>query len=332
MGFSIIVPVYNVELYIEKCIQSVLAQEYKKFELILINDGSLDNSGEICDMYSTKDSRIKVINKKNGGLSDARNAGMKIAKEDNVIFLDSDDYLTTNILFKLANLIDENEEIDLITCTHNTINEKGLVNKLLMEMKPLNKVLKRNTFYDELSSASSVYWSASANVFKRKKITENKLKFRKKLIGAEDCDFFMNYVRLSNDFVFCEYPIINYRINREGSITTKMSKDAVLGQLVVFSENYYMYQKTKNENMKIYFSEKFANTISLLPRLEKLEEIRECVSYISNNKAILKNTNGIKYNIANLVWKCLGYYKGSIFLGRLKSILELFINSKAKVQ
>ena len=90
--FSVIVPVYGVEKYIDQCVQSLLIQTYKNYELILVDDGSPDNCGQICDQYAEKDNRIRVVHKKNGGLSSARNAGLDIAKGEYVIFLDSDDF------------------------------------------------------------------------------------------------------------------------------------------------------------------------------------------------------------------------------------------------
>ena len=89
---SVIIPVYNVEQYLNRCIDSVLNQTYKDFEIILVDDGSTDKSGEICDVYAEKDSRITVIHKENGGLSDARNFGIDAARGDFLTFLDSDDY------------------------------------------------------------------------------------------------------------------------------------------------------------------------------------------------------------------------------------------------
>ena len=90
---SIIVPVYKVELFLEECIDSILEQTYRNLEIILINDGSPDNCGKICDEYAIKDERIKVIHKKNGGLSDARNAGIENCLGEYIAFIDSDDIL-----------------------------------------------------------------------------------------------------------------------------------------------------------------------------------------------------------------------------------------------
>lgn len=93
---SIIVPVYNVELYLDKCIQSILAQSYPNFELLLIDDGSSDGSKEICDKYAKLDSRIRVFHRINGGVSSARNAGLEKAKGDWIAFIDADDWVFPN--------------------------------------------------------------------------------------------------------------------------------------------------------------------------------------------------------------------------------------------
>lgn len=102
MLFSIIVPVYNVEKYLVRCIESVINQTFKDFECILIDDGSLDNSGNICDEYSLKDSRIVVVHQNNAGVSAARNTGLNIAKGEYICFCDSDDWLEDSLLEQLS--------------------------------------------------------------------------------------------------------------------------------------------------------------------------------------------------------------------------------------
>ena len=96
--FSVIVPVYKVEKYLDRCIGSILAQTFSDFELILIDDGSPDNSGQICDEYAGKENRIHVIHKENGGVSTARNAGLDIAPGKFIVFVDSDDEVASNYL------------------------------------------------------------------------------------------------------------------------------------------------------------------------------------------------------------------------------------------
>ena len=105
MRISVIVPVYKVEKYIHRCVCSILNQTYTDFELILVDDGSPDNSGKICDEYAVKDNRIKVIHKDNGGLSSARNAGLdwvfEFSDSQFITFIDSDDYVDKNYLYLL---------------------------------------------------------------------------------------------------------------------------------------------------------------------------------------------------------------------------------------
>ncbi len=113
---SIIVPVYNVEEYLEKCVESIINQTYKNIEIILVDDGATDNSGKICDELGKKDDRIIVIHKANGGLSDARNAGLKIAKGEYIGFVDSDDYIAEDMFETLYNLNKKyNSEISIVS-------------------------------------------------------------------------------------------------------------------------------------------------------------------------------------------------------------------------
>lgn len=112
---SIIVPVYKVEKYLEKCVDSILAQTFTDFELILVDDGSPDRSGAMCDEYAQKDSRVRVIHKENGGLSSARNAGIDVAKGRYLGFVDSDDYIDSKMYEQLFTDI-EREQADLSIC------------------------------------------------------------------------------------------------------------------------------------------------------------------------------------------------------------------------
>lgn len=103
---SVIVPVYNVKQYIERCVDSILVQTYTNIEIILVDDGSTDGSGNLCDTYAGKDARVQVVHKDNGGLSDARNAGIQAAKGEYYAFVDSDDYVAADYIAYLYNLLD----------------------------------------------------------------------------------------------------------------------------------------------------------------------------------------------------------------------------------
>ena len=119
---SIIVPCYNVEKYLPKCVESILAQTYKNLEIFLVDDGSPDRCGEICDKYATKDSRIKVIHKENGGLSDARNVAIDVAQGEYITFVDSDDYVAEDYVAVLYKLITEND-CQMSVCWYRAFKE-----------------------------------------------------------------------------------------------------------------------------------------------------------------------------------------------------------------
>ena len=121
MLFSIIVPIYNVEKYLARCIDSILDQDYANYEIILVNDGSTDNSLLIAEKYSKKYSNIILINKENGGLSDARNVGLDTAKGQYVIFLDSDDAIDKNALKTINCALENQEDIDVLAGEYKEI-------------------------------------------------------------------------------------------------------------------------------------------------------------------------------------------------------------------
>ena len=120
MKLSIIVPVYKVEPYLRKCVDSILAQTFTDFELILVDDGSPDGCPAICDEYAQKDSRVKVIHKENGGLSDARNAGLDIAQGEYIGFVDSDDWIHPEMYRRLLNTA-ERTESDIVACQYSEV-------------------------------------------------------------------------------------------------------------------------------------------------------------------------------------------------------------------
>jgi glycosyltransferase involved in cell wall biosynthesis len=122
---SIIVPVYKVEKYLDKCVESLVNQTYKNLEIILVDDGSPDECPKICDAWAKKDSRIKVSHKANGGLSEARNTGMDIATGDYIGFVDSDDYVSEEMYNILVKIIEENDA-DISACQESTFNDESI--------------------------------------------------------------------------------------------------------------------------------------------------------------------------------------------------------------
>lgn len=133
---SVIVPIYKVEKYLSKCVESIIAQTYINLEIILVDDGSPDECGKICDVFASKDSRIKVVHKENGGLSDARNAGIKSAHGEYLLFVDSDDYIAPNMVELLYKSVVENKS-DMALCSLLPVDEFGNIIKDNYSISPI---------------------------------------------------------------------------------------------------------------------------------------------------------------------------------------------------
>lgn len=157
---SVIVPVYNVEKYLEKCINSILAQTYIAIEIILVDDGSTDTSGLICDQYATKDERVIVVHKSNGGLSDARNKGLEVCSGKYLTFVDSDDYITQDYVAYLKEMLDsEDADISVVDFTH-----------IESQLKTKDKAIVKKYAQEEMISAllyQEISTSANAKMYKR---------------------------------------------------------------------------------------------------------------------------------------------------------------------
>ena len=225
--FSIIVPIYNVERYLEQCIESVLAQNYQNYELILVDDGSPDNSLDICTKYAKQHHNIAFIRKVNGGLSDARNAGIKLARGEYLMFLDSDDYWEgTSILSDLAKISEGNPDLIVYDLTfrykdnkkeYYPISKEGLTGDYIADFYTLTS---RNIFRP----------SACNKVVKRKIIIDNQLFFPKGK-NHEDLDWSFNLTPYISNYALYDSYFYIYRAKRLGSITEfvkpKNTKDLI---------------------------------------------------------------------------------------------------------
>ena len=149
---SVIVPIYNVERYLRRCVESILNQSYKNLEIILVDDGSLDNCPRLCDEYKMKDNRIKVIHKENGGLSDARNAGMEVATGKYISFIDSDDWIENSMLEDMLNRMNDDES-DVVSCGVKWVKDNGdLIRKVTVDSEIIlnKKESLKEIIYDGL--------------------------------------------------------------------------------------------------------------------------------------------------------------------------------------
>ena len=155
---SIIVPIYKTEKYLPRCIESILAQTYKNIELILVDDGSPDDSGKICDDYAKKDARIKVVHKENGGLSSARNAGLDVATGDLISFVDSDDFVSSAMMQTMLEKL-QAEQADLCICGFQYTDESGAFLSQNTEGVITDGVMDRKAAFERLDGHYVIVWN-----------------------------------------------------------------------------------------------------------------------------------------------------------------------------
>lgn len=190
MKVSVIIPIYNVEKYLPRCIKSVLDQTYKNIEVILVDDGAKDNSGVMCEEYAKDSKNITVIHKENGGLSSARNSGIEIATGDAVFFLDSDDYLSTECIEKMVCLMEENDaDISIIQMKYIPENQ----NDECAEREIENLVVMNSEQAIEESLYQKLYTCcAPAKLYKRKVIGEVRFPLGRISEDLATCHVFLN--------------------------------------------------------------------------------------------------------------------------------------------
>lgn len=234
---SIIIPVYNVELYLKECLESILSQNFNGYEIILVNDGSIDNSKAICEEYKKNYKNILLINKKNGGLSDARNTGIKYAKGDYILFIDSDDYIKKNSLEGIANLVKKSlNKIDVVFLRGYKVFDKNRTIPLDPEydiQKINNK--KKEEVLKYLATLSKFPGSACTKLIRRELILEKKIYFEKGLI-SEDIDWTLKLLLEAKNFAYYPKEYYYYRQNRKHSITNKINEKTIESLLYIIKK------------------------------------------------------------------------------------------------
>ena len=222
---SIIVPVYKVESYLSRCVESILAQTYTNFELILVDDGSPDNCGAICDEYAKKDERIHVIHQKNGGLSAARNSGLDIASGEYIYFVDSDDYIEPNLLETVIPYMNNGD--DMVAFSYCRFDDNGQVKhkKKKGDQKWFISDNNRVAFLIESLLQNKFGWEAWSRVFRRTIIEKNTLRFAdNKRIFAEDLYFCLCYCGFAGRIRYIDKPLYHYYVRSSSIMGTEESK------------------------------------------------------------------------------------------------------------
>lgn len=289
MLISVIIPVYNVEDYLHYAIESLEKQTYKNFEIILVNDGSTDDSGKLCDEYSGKHSNVRVFHKENGGLSDARNFGIQKAQGEFITFLDPDDYLETYSLELLAG-IQEMHDCDIISTrvkptelyniySNHSVTEDDFKNVIVMD----RDIFLEEAFYDKVATVSS------CGKLYRKSILE--IHFPKGRI-YEDLYIVSEHVAKANKIVHTPLQIYNY-FKRQGSIVNSK-----------FTSKQYDFFDAIAYNRQV-IREKFNNVDKLVTAINAKEVIGSFKiigsAYKTSNSDVYNMRKIIKENYSNIL-------------------------------
>lgn len=213
---SIIVPVYKVEKYLPKCIESLLNQTYRDIQIILIDDGSPDNSGQICDRYSAKDRRITTIHQPNLGVSAARNAGLNIAQGDYIGFCDPDDFVAPEMYKRMEEAM-RRYEVDLAACGYDYYDEQYRIDKSRSYVVRTDEILDKELIYNMMADMPpTIRHGVVTKLFRRSLIGD--LRFDSHLHSSEDAEFFLDYVQRIDKAVFIHEPLYKNLV-RHGSAT-----------------------------------------------------------------------------------------------------------------
>lgn len=287
---SIVVPIYNVESYVEKCIESILNQSFNDFDLILVDDGSTDRCGEICDTYAIKDIRVKVVHKKNGGLSSARNAGIEIAQGKYIAFVDGDDFIHKDMYKILYNEIIQNDS-DIVICDFKKVyNENDIIDTMENGKSiNLNNIDALNMLYSDKGAEFTVAWN---KLYKKELF--NDIKYEEGKIHEDE---FIAHKLLykAQKITYVSKQLYNY-IQRENSIVNSMFNVKKLDAVYAFSERKLFFKEIKNKKLQYqaeynyikYFFENYYRAKRNLGNVdEELDRLKK--NFIASIYTLLKN-------------------------------------------
>lgn len=313
---SVIIPVYNVEQYLRRCVDSVLNQTMSELEVILVDDGSPDQSPVICDQYAEKDGRVQVIHKQNGGLASARNAGLERAKGKYIFFLDSDDWLEPDgmeLLYKTA----EEYQVDFVRYRAIRTGWPGLPINAPCKVEPIRELTEglydrkriREEVYPRLLGTSQLTMGAVVgawgSLYRHVFLKNNKLSFSEEVKFSEDQIFSARVVLASNRFYFIDTPCVYHYFYNPKSI----SKSFRAGRWESCKETIRLAEKEFSDCAEYDFTNQlnqlrwFCVLLALNER-HRLNSYNEKIAYCRNilNDPVLKEYH-LHFNGLNVSWK-----------------------------
>ena len=318
--FSIVVPIYNVEAYLKKCVITLLSQSFKNYEIILVDDGSKDSSGAICDeLYSLSPEVIKVIHKANGGLSDARNVGVDNSKGEYVIFVDSDDYWDDNrALEQIYGKLAAKPDVLLYGCKdYNCKNGKMVVSRNNYD-ETLLACGDKNRVISYLVQSGLYPGAAWLTVTRREFIIDNKIYFLKGY-KSEDIDWLFNLFVCANSFAALNNPFYVYLKNRGGSITDLVNVktfDDLHFIVSKWSKILHSMSESYASDLLVHLNYCYMMLLIIYARLPK--DLRKSKRKdVEDQRGLLNYASGAKNRFVAVIIKTIGIKAGSALLRAL---------------
>jgi len=238
---SVIIPVYKVEDYLNRCVNSVLNQDYREIEVILVDDGSPDRCPEICDSFAKTDERVRVIHKQNGGLSSARNAGINNARGEYIAFLDSDDQWADGQLKYIMSAIYETRPQMAVFDGYSLIDEHVLAKRERSQLANEIELLDSLEFYKRLIESGDLHEQAGIHIISRDLVINNNLFFKEGIV-CEDSEWFFRVLRIVNNVVIIPEYLQIYTENRTGSISNCVKSKNMNDLLGIIEDSIGFYQ------------------------------------------------------------------------------------------
>lgn len=261
MRISVIIPVYNASNYIKACLNSVISQTYDNLDIILVDDGSNDGSAQICDSYLEFDKRIQVIHKENGGLSSARNAGLKAASGDYIFFLDADDLIAPHCLEYMAESARKSHADISSVALKTFFNESEIEELASLHKKPKFFESTRNVFYHQIVTNHSC-----GKLFKKSLFNDVVFPIRR---NYEDISTSYLLFEKANIVTYTTAGLYFYRM-RKGSISQSFSKKNINDLAKAFYEVDAHYKNTNNDDIRYY---ELTLLFTLFSRLNRCKEV-----------------------------------------------------------